>query len=227
MPRWVRCSPLTLLLGPALAWGEAHLVDPPPRLEEDILLGPCGAAPGAAVAMFEGGSTVEIQFVETVDRPGHYRLALSPEGIDGDPEIIIEDNIPDVGGQVPAGGRSYRRSITVPDRACPRCTLQLMQTSIDIPTQPTQYYSCADINITARPAPDAGPRDGGGGRDGSSGIPNNDDEVGSGPGVCSVAPPQAKTIAAGSILALVLLTILVVGCPRIGAKVPGRTGFPR
>ena len=226
MSRWGLLSAFAFALGfatvPSLALGHANLVSPTPRANENIKTAPCGAAPGSPVASYAPGEAVMIQWEETVDHPGHYRLTLSPNGVDGFPAIVLEDDIPDIDGPVPSGGRQFTRMETIPDQSCDRCTLQLVQSMEENPAQPTYYYSCADIRIGAGLGSDGGLTSGGGG----DAAPEEDDDsppVGPTPGVCSVAvrpshsgPRRALALILGIPLAFVVFR------PRIGAKVSNR-----
>jgi hypothetical protein len=233
-----RCSLPSYLLGllvPTVAYGHANLVSPTPRLEENIKISPCGGAdPGASVATYTAGELVEVEWEETVDHPGYYRLAISPQGVDGFAEIILEDNIPDIGGEIPLGTtRPYTRMVQMPDRSCSRCSLQLIQAMTENPLAPEYYYSCSDITIEGGPPDDEGEEtpavDGGStsradAGSGGSSVDDSDPMLGPGPGVCSIGAPSSRSERHGTMLGLGgLLLLLVVASPRIGAKVSGIT----
>ncbi|HLU65424.1 MAG TPA: SCE4755 family polysaccharide monooxygenase-like protein [Kofleriaceae bacterium] len=156
--------------------------------------GPCGATGsvrGTAVCTFRPGQTITIAFDETVEHPGHFRIAFDPDGqdfvdpvtpddINNSPEVLLDD-IPD--RDVRGADPSYTQVITLPDVECDNCTLQLIQVMTDKPPfgdGNDLYYQCADIVLSADAPetpeagclpgavgdpPDAGP---GGGGDGDS-----------------------------------------------------------
>jgi hypothetical protein len=232
MTRWGILS--ACVLAPALAVAHSNLVNPVPRAGEDIKTAPCGAAPATPVATYNPGDMVMIEWEETIDHPGHYRLTLSPDGIDGFPQIIVEDNIPDIDGAVPAGGRQFSRMEMIPNHVCDRCTLQLVQSMEENPAAPTYYYSCADIRIGASAGGDGGgggTGDGGGGGHGDA-APGSDEDssmIGPTPGVCAIALGHARDSGAGFPGAGILGILLgvVVFRPRIGARVSKRRGRQR
>jgi len=219
-----------VLFVPSLALAHANLVNPVPRADEDIKTAPCGAAPAAPIVTYRPGEMVMIEWEETIDHPGHYRLTLSPDGIDGFPQIILEDNIPDIDGAVPAGGRQFNRMEMVPNRMCDRCTLQLMQSMEENPAQPTYYYSCADIRIGMGGAGTGdGGMNGGGGGDGGAGLDDDEEArmIGPTPGVCSVAVGRRSGVPLSAAMLLAILLVRVASRPRIGAKVSKTTGPAR
>ena len=147
---------LTLLAGPARA--HLDLLSPPPRTNQ-LKQGPCGAGPGdprgPTVATYKPGEKIIVTWNEYVDHPGHYRIALDPDGqddffepatfddISGGPGVIM-DGIPD------KNGGDYSQEITLPDIECDNCVLQVIQMMTD--KKPygdgnDLYYQCADIAI--------------------------------------------------------------------------------
>ena len=193
--------------------------------------GPCGTADstrGNLVCTFRPGATIDVQYDETVDHPGHYRIAFDADGQDfvdpvddegpltspGGMEVLV-NNAPDkVGG-------AYTTQITLPDIECDNCTLQLMQVMSTSPPYSAAsgdfYWQCADIVLSAtepegctggdaEPEPDAGPDDGGGdngaGDDaGVGGEPGDDTRTGAAGG-CAAAGGSG---AGGALLALMAL----------------------
>lgn len=105
---------------------------------------PCGGvARTATPVILKSGDTIVVEFEETINHPGYFRIAFSPAGdLNFDDNVLVE-SIP----QVPAT-RFYPQSITLPDIECDDCTLQLIQVMEDR-NPPTNYYSCADIMLTA------------------------------------------------------------------------------
>lgn len=163
-------------LGLAAAPAAAHitLVDPPPRtdLQKD---GPCGAGPsdgrGDIITVYQGGQTITVKWIETVDHPGHYRISFDPDGQDdfGDPASFEElysnpavmiDGILDESGQ----DVMYQQDITLPEMSCDTCTLQLVQVMTDKAPYGDGndlYYQCADIVIEGVAAGSTGDTGGG------------------------------------------------------------------
>ena len=136
------------------------------------------------------GSTLNVQWLETVDHPGYYRLALSMADDEGFDDNILQDDITDtVCSATPC---NYSADITLPDVECLDCTLQLVQfMGTQAPYSP--YFSCADLMITDDP-------DGGGGGDGDG------DGDGSVSGGCQVTSATGRGAAS-----TVLLLCLVLG----------------
>lgn len=121
--------------------------------------GPCGSGTATGtVTEVQAGSTLTVQWTETINHPGHYRIALDPDGGDDglvDPtsetdfytnDHVLLDQIAD------KSGGAYSADVTIPGTNCEKCTLQLVQVMTDkLPWGPTNgddlYYWCADIRI--------------------------------------------------------------------------------
>jgi hypothetical protein len=163
------------MLAPSLASAHVRFVSPTPRYASptgmdtgaNIKFPPCGAMGGGSrttdvnrITVFEPGATVPIQFNETINHPGHFRIAFDDDGQDAfvtplmrsqvqtGPTFtlpVLLDNIADG----PAGMRTIM--VTLPNVECERCTLQLLQ--IMVPTSTMSwpedeiYYTCADIAL--------------------------------------------------------------------------------
>jgi hypothetical protein len=156
---------------------------PTPMMENmDIKTGPCGrpndsrTTDMSRVTEFEPGETIMVQFNETIDHPGFFRISFDDEGQDAfvaptmrsqiqtappfTPPVLL-DNITDKDGGM------YTVSVTLPNVECERCTLQLIQVMVQpnvmswnpAPDQDI-YYTCADIVLR---------RSGGGGGSGGMG----------------------------------------------------------
>jgi hypothetical protein len=141
---------LLLLSGPASA--HVTLTSPPPRTL-DNKAGPCGAAGskrGSKVTKFAPGATITVEWDETVDHPGHYRIAFDNDGDD----VFVNPNKPDdnfaftLMDAIPdkVGGH-YTQQVTLPTAPCANCTLQLMQIMTTQVPYNSFYYQCADITI--------------------------------------------------------------------------------
>lgn len=157
------------LVVPSVAAAHVTLTYPPPRTAMQKI-GPCGEAGsvrGTNVATLSPGATITVTWNETIQHPGHYRIAFDMDGQDftnppsattdtssQSPNLVI-DMIPD------ATTMGYSKQITLPNVTCTNCTLQLIQLMTDKPPYDPGtagddiYYQCADITLAAD-APDAG-----------------------------------------------------------------------
>src|SRR6266540_3972409 len=154
--------PLLTILFPSLAHAHSVMLDPPPRDPDQIKIAPCGGAgptpAGAATrTVLEAGSTITVEFAETVQHPGYFRIAFSENGLTGFDEHVLVPMIPDTNGQ------NYSVQVQLPSTPCDNCSLQLIQ-CMDGSNPPvsscSNYYSCSDIVLTSGPGgpppPDAG-----------------------------------------------------------------------
>lgn len=152
--------------GPAAA--HIALMDPPPRTDA-LKVGPCGAGGsvrGTTVTTLQPGATITVKWEETVDHPGHFRIAFDEDGDDlfvdpagfedvsGGPGVLV-DGIADR-----SGGGIYTQEITLPDVECDSCTLQVIQVMSDKPPYGDgndMYYQCADLVLSADAEPSPAP----------------------------------------------------------------------
>ncbi|MEJ7730472.1 MAG: SCE4755 family polysaccharide monooxygenase-like protein [Polyangiaceae bacterium] len=140
--------------------------------------GPCeGAGPGTRMDL-TAGDPLMVTWDETIQHPGHFRIAIDEDGEDGfstaDTQAAFDDIMGNNGiilvetvGDTPDLG--YEHEITVPNVDCENCTLQLVQVMVDgdpIDTAGDLYFRCADIRITG--ATGEGGAGGGSGNGGSS-----------------------------------------------------------
>ncbi len=143
---------LVLLLLSGTASAHIALTSPPPRTVEQKA-GPCGAGGsnrGTRVTTYAPGATITVEWDETVDHPGHYRIAFDSDGDD----VFVNPKNPDDNFAFTlkepiadkAGGH-YTQQITLPTTPCERCTLQLMQIMTTQVPYNSFYYQCADIRI--------------------------------------------------------------------------------
>ncbi|MEM7677413.1 MAG: SCE4755 family polysaccharide monooxygenase-like protein, partial [Myxococcota bacterium] len=164
----------------------AHIqLDEPTRRQTDVVgpslqqkRGPCGTnARSSNVSVFEPGATITVRWSETIEHPGHFRIAFDADGQDDfrDPicltncenlsnptfefnsdETILVDNITD------ATNGTYSVPVTLPNIECSNCTLQLIQVMYDKPPYTTDarsndmYYQCADLILRSAVPADAG-----------------------------------------------------------------------
>ena len=185
--------------GPAFA--HIHLTAPLGRTDSmtgDQKEQHCGVANQvrnpARVTTFTPGQTITVTWLETINHPGHYRIAFQPngsifgippagagaggfptvnqEGVDAtNQSIVLKDRIPD---------GTLSTTVTLPNMECANCTLQFIQVMTDKPPYTVDalsddiYFNCADITLSNTPAapdagPGAGPDAGAGGPDAGSG----------------------------------------------------------
>lgn len=140
----------------------AHIAmtSPAPR-GTDQKAGPCGKAGstrGTNVTEFAPGETVTVEWDETVDHPGHYRIAFDDDGNDFTNPNNPDDNFPSTMVEPIAdkAGGHYTQSITLPTTPCDNCTIQLIQVMTTAVPYNSFYFQCADIRITGTPTPGGG-----------------------------------------------------------------------
>lgn len=148
------------------AAAHVRFVTPPPRHptpdreDNTIKTAPCGVENDertndeTRITEYEPGETITIEFAETIDHPGFFRVSFDDDGQDAfdaplsrsdvlpNPMLpVLLDDIEDHG----IGGYSVR--VTLPDIECDNCTLQLIQvmSSAQTWTADEIYYTCADI----------------------------------------------------------------------------------
>jgi hypothetical protein len=143
------CLIVPVLAGTAGA--HATLRYPTPRTEANKA-GPCGSSGstrGSNVTSLDPGTTITVVWDETVDHPGHYRLAFDDDGND-----FVNPNNPDDNFATTlmepiadkSGGR-YEQQITLPNIECSNCTLQLIQVMTTSIPYNSFYFQCADITL--------------------------------------------------------------------------------
>ncbi len=128
-----------------------------PRSDSDGLkTAPCGNVaqlPLDQRTQIVAGSKITVEWEETIEHPGWYRLAFSPDGSTGFDDNVLLDNIPDTTGAIsrtnPSTWHRYSAEIDVPTTPCENCTIQLIQVMTENPAMPRNYYSCADVRIIA------------------------------------------------------------------------------
>jgi hypothetical protein len=161
-----------------VAHAHITLKSPAKRPGGDIKVGPCtGAARGASPTVLEPGATIMVTWDETIQHPGHYRIAFDVDGEDfpvpaayddvaatlpfdaGNGVTILADDIMDKSGPI-FGATPYEAMVTLPDVECETCTLQLIQMMTEkVPYGDGNdiYFECADIALRRTGgAPDAG-----------------------------------------------------------------------
>ena len=119
----------------------------------NIKSGPCGVARTNTPAVFKAGETITLQWESTIHHQGYFRIAFSPAGDAGFDQHVLLDNIQEFDNRYTG---EYSAQVTLPDEPCDDCTLQMIQVMLDR-TPPTNYYSCADIQLVADAASDSMP----------------------------------------------------------------------
>jgi hypothetical protein len=141
------------------------------------------------VTTAKAGDTLMVEFEETVHHPGWFRIALAP-----DPSEFEEIKFPNANdctydmstvptephGNVLADGlgmdtaiagssRKFMEQVKLPDAACEKCTLQVIQVMADALHAPPGcvYYHCAELTILPKDGAAAG--GGGAGASGTAG----------------------------------------------------------
>jgi hypothetical protein len=174
-----------VLLIPSLAFAHIALEYPPPRTTM-LKTAPCGlggSTRGTNVTTLTAGATITVKWRETINHPGHYRIAFDTDGQDFSvpPDITTDtkttDNTVIMDLIADTASPSHTMDITLPNIACANCTLQVIQLMTDKPPYTVDalsddvYYQCSDITlIAADPTPDVD--SGGGGSGGGCGVSN-------------------------------------------------------
>lgn len=114
-----------------------------PRSSSDSLkTAPCGGvAKTAQPTILSPGASVTLNWEETIEHPGWFRIAFSPAADLGFDDHILLDRIPDRNSYITS--RFYSATVTLPQTTCTDCTLQLIQVMTD--RSPPTNYTCADI----------------------------------------------------------------------------------
>jgi uncharacterized protein (TIGR03382 family) len=145
---------LSLFVVPlAVAPASAHIAmtSPTPRTT-DQKAGPCGngdSARGTKVTTFAPGETITVEWDETVDHPGHFRIAFDDDGNDFMNPNNPDDNFAGTLAEPIADkvGGHYTAQVTLPTTPCTNCTLQLVQVMTTSVPYNSFYFQCADIQI--------------------------------------------------------------------------------
>lgn len=106
-----------------------------------IKAGPCGAPRTTnRVTELVAGSKVQVKFESVIYHTGVFKIYFSAAN-DLNFTLLV-DNIKDYPDQ-----QLQTYTLTLPNQACEKCTLQLIQTMPD--SGNSLYYSCADIKLTS------------------------------------------------------------------------------
>lgn len=193
MKQMLRSIPCLLAIGSigvATAPAQAHfkLLKPASWIVESASgdpqkAGPCGPDESGGmmtneITTVEAGSTIEVEFNETIHHPGWFRISLAedrgefeeiefpnrnncnydmstvPEEPHGN--VLVDGLAKDenLGG----ANRMFKEMVKIPDTPCEKCTLQVIQVMADAIHSPPGciYYHCADLKIVAAAGGTAG-----------------------------------------------------------------------
>jgi hypothetical protein len=144
---------------------QAHIqLTSPAQRHPDQKAGPCGIlndTRGTAITYLEPGATISVQWDETVEHPGHFRIMFDEDGSDVPVPAAFDDSCTpgtsDMGVHCLAdpiadqgGMPSYAQDVTLPNIECANCTLQVIQMMTDKPPYGDGndiYYQCADLTL--------------------------------------------------------------------------------
>ncbi len=137
-----------------------------PRSESSSLkTAPCGGVASTDPTKrveFTAGQEITVEWEESVNHPGHFRVAFSPDGATAfDTNVLKDQIVDDQDGSVnfndPATYHQFSTKVTIPATNCDACAIQMIQVMTDR-NPPSNYYSCADIRIVGGlPAPEPAP----------------------------------------------------------------------
>ena len=151
------------LLSPGIVRGHALLTSPKPRDNSDLYKdpnGPCGVGKTTNPSVLTSGSTLTVNWTETVNHPGCFLFDLST---DGDKTWQLLANVKHVAtGTTP---RPYTAQVQLPGGVtCSNCTFRMRQIMYGTDADPcppatipmgATYYSCADVTLQGSgPPPD-------------------------------------------------------------------------
>lgn len=112
---------------------------------------------GPSSGTFAPGATVTLRWRETVGHTGRFRVSFDDNGADQadfDANILADIADPAGGDGNTGTGNQWSVDVTLPDRACSSCTLQLVQVMNGNPNDEvpslfgtSTYYQCVDIEI--------------------------------------------------------------------------------
>lgn len=148
----------------------------------EIKVGPCGredGTRGSNIYTYKPGETITLAWVEYVGHPGYYRIAFDDDGDDDfkDPVSIIPAGRSCNEGEAHCGtndfynnatvliddfarhddsphNKRYSLDVTLPDKECDNCTLQIIQVMSEASKAPYDpsatnaddlYYQCVDL----------------------------------------------------------------------------------
>jgi Chitin binding domain. len=123
-----------------------------------IKIGPCGGLARVTPAVINPGSTITVYWEETIYHPGRFEFYFSEAG---DQNFVLLKTIQNNSQGTPLP-HQFNTTLTLPTKTCDNCTLQMIQVMTENPNNPTNYYSCADMQLksaTNNPDPTPTPTD--------------------------------------------------------------------
>jgi hypothetical protein len=127
----------------------------PGRTITILKTGPCGGiARTTTPKVLQAGSTVNVDWEETINHPGYYEFYFSPAN---DANFTLIKTVPDDQNGTNDLPHEFHNTVTLPNTPCDACTLQMIQVMTENPAAPTYYYSCADIQLTTQTPPPPAP----------------------------------------------------------------------
>lgn len=111
-----------------------------------IKVGPCGGLARVAPAVINPGSTITVYWEETVYHPGRFEFYFSEAG---DSNFVLLKTIQNNSAGTPLP-HQFNTTLTLPNKTCDACTLQMIQVMTENPAAPTNYYSCSDMQLKDR-----------------------------------------------------------------------------
>jgi hypothetical protein len=111
-----------------------------------IKVGPCGGlARVAQPAVLLGGQNIVVTWEETIHHPGRFEFYFSQVGDMNFTLLKTVENTQN-DNNVP---HQYSATMALPNVTCDNCTFQMIQVMTENPNNPTNYYSCADMQVKA------------------------------------------------------------------------------
>jgi hypothetical protein len=92
---------------------------------------------------FAPGQKITVNWEETIDHVSRYEFYFSEKNDSNFVKLLTVQDTKD-GGAMP---HRYSAEIQLPNLNCSSCTLQMIQVMLDNPANPTNYYSCADVQL--------------------------------------------------------------------------------
>ncbi|WP_413290437.1 SCE4755 family polysaccharide monooxygenase-like protein [Bdellovibrio sp. HCB337] len=109
-----------------------------------VKIGPCGGFVRVAQpAVINGGQSITVTWEETIYHPGRFEFYFSTGG---DQNFTLLKTIQNNQQGMPLP-HQFSTTLNIPDVNCSACTFQMIQVMTENPANPTNYYSCADMQV--------------------------------------------------------------------------------
>ncbi len=155
---------LMAVLTANVAVGHARLkpssTTPPRNNSTGLKSPPCGGiARTSTPKTYKPGEEIEVQWEETINHPGYFKVSFSKENDANFEEYVLIPNFVDNQDAPIANGvyHPFSAKVKLPNISCETCTLQLIQYMTENPANPSLYYSCSDIRLSDTPGPGSTP----------------------------------------------------------------------